>query len=80
MRAMEADSDTQGDRDRDELSRLCREVREARDTLNEREAELLGQLQAMAARCRCKTMRERANHARELKRVGRIARNWLFAR
>jgi hypothetical protein len=79
MRTAEPDNDTQPDRDSTELTALCREVLEAKARLNDREGELLGHLQAIAERCRRKTALERANHARELKRIARVARNFLTA-
>jgi hypothetical protein len=77
MRTTEADNDTRQDRDRAELSALCTAVLDAKTALQEREGELLGHILAMVTRCRCRTIRQRATHARELKSAVRIARNFL---
>ncbi len=77
MRTTEVDCDTQQDQDRAELTGLCKAVLEAKDALQAREGELLGHILAMVTRCRCKTIRQRSDHRRELKRTVSIARNYL---
>lgn len=77
MRTTESDNDTQEDRDHAELSALCRAVLDAKEALQAREGELLGHILAMVTNCRCKTIRQRADHRRELKNATRIARNFL---